>query len=212
MQGFYRVGLAVALAVALVAGAVSAWNTRASMDKHTSTRMTGKMTPSCVGRFLIDLPEDARVDIGGASVGGFDITAFAESTDDFQARLAQREVEIKSKPDRLGGDKNLEMVKGVKTDSGLVGKIFVHSRTVNEGTAANGLEIERFRYEGIAVEALVHGEGVSIVLGSGFYFPDRIEDLFRLVTQLVPNLHNRVPTEPGFCLDRAYIRDPLEAN
>lgn len=212
--------LAKVLAGIAFAGLAATWAVGKVLEQHEEAyqdiqevgRMTEKIKTVCVGRFLIDMPEEAQVDLGRASVGGFDISAFDESADDFQARLAQREAEIKGKPDRLGGEKNLELVKEVKTENGLVGKIFVHSRTVNEGTAGNGLENEHFRYEGIAVEALVHGEGVSIDLGSDFYFPERIEDLYRLVTQLVPNPRNQVPAESGFCLNHVYIRDPLKAD
>jgi hypothetical protein len=209
-----------ALTALLVAGLMAIWTVgialehgdEAHWDIPEAGSKTEKSKTVCVGRFLIDLPDAARVDLPRASVAGFDISAFDESTEEFHARLAQREAEIKSKPDRLGGNKNLELVREVKTENGLTGKIFVHSRTVNEGTAANGLEIEQYRYEGIAVEALVHGTGVSIDLGSDFYFPDRVEDLLRLVAQLVPNPRNKIPAEPGFCLDQAYIRDPLKAD
>ncbi len=34
----------------------------------------------------------------------------------------------------------------------------------------------------------------------------------RLVAKLVPNPHNQIPTEPGFCIDRAWFRDPLTAD
>lgn len=212
MRRLYRTGLMVVLAGMVIAGLATPWNTKAKPGNTETTRLSGAIKTTCVGRFLIDIPDEAQIDLGRASVGGFDISAFDESTEDFQDRLARREAEIRAKPDRLGGNQSLELVKEVKTESGLIGKIFVHSRTINEGTAGNGLEIERFRYEGIAVEALVHGDGVSIDLGSDFYFPDRIEDLDRLLTQLVPNQQNRIPTVPGFCLDRAYIRDPLKAN
>lgn len=212
--------LAKVLAGLVIAGLAATWAVGKVLEQNEEThharqevgRMTEKIKTVCVGRFLIDMPEEAQVDLARASVGGFDISAFDESSEDFQARLAQREAEIKGKPDRLGGNKNLESVKEIKTENGLVGKIFVHSRTVNEGTAGNGLENEHFRYEGIAVEALMHGEGVSIDLGSDFYFPDRIEDLAKLVTQLVPNPRNQVPADSGFCLDHAYIRDPLRAD
>lgn len=207
LAGLFFAGLAATWAV----GKVLEQHDEAHQDLQEVGRMTEKIKTVCVGRFLIDMPEEAQVDLGRASVGGFDISAFDESPHDFQARLAQREAEIKGKPDRLGGNKNLELVKEVMTENGLVGKIFVHSRTVNEGTAGNGLENEHFRYEGIAVEALVHGEGVSINLGSDFYFPDRVEDISKLVAQLVPNPRNQIPAESGFCLNHAYIRDPLKA-
>jgi hypothetical protein len=104
-------------------------------------------------------------------------------------------------------------VRDVKTDNGLVGKIFMHSRTVEEGTQGNGLGgVERYRDEGISTEALVHGNGVSVDL----FYANRglkwIEDLPRLVNQLVANPGNHIPAEPGFCMDRAYARDPLRAD
>jgi hypothetical protein len=99
----------------------------------------------------------------------------------------------------------------VKTDSGLVGKIFVHSRTVTEGTAAKGLELEHYRYESITVEALVHAKGISVDLFSRDIDPKYVEDMPRLVAKLVTNPDNRIPTEPGYCIDRAFVRDPLTA-
>lgn len=174
--------------------------------------MTGKMKTVCVGRFLIDMPEEARLELGQARIDGFNISAFAETEEEFQKRVATREAEIRAKPDRLGGNKNLESAKEVKTDSGLVGKMFVHSRTVVEGTQNNGLEVERFRHEGITTEALVHGQGISIDLFVANRGLAWIEDLSRLVNQLVPNPDNRIPAEPGFCMDHAYFRDPLTAD
>ena len=96
-------------------------------------------------------------------------------------------------------------------DTGLVGKVFVHSRTVTEGTQGNGLGVERYRYEGLTVEAMVHGEGVSVDLVSKGRGPAWIGDVPELVKKLVANPGNRIPDEAGFCLDRAYVRDPLTA-
>jgi hypothetical protein len=44
-----------------------------------------------------------------------------------------------------------------------------------------------------------------------FYYPERVGNLQRLVSQLVPNPTNRIPSEHGFCMDHVYIRDPLTA-
>jgi len=181
-------------------------------DQAGVARLTGKMKTICVGRFLVDMPEEAVVEFARPRIHGLDIAAFSETADEFQARLAEREAQIKAKPDRLGGNRNLEMAREVTTESGLTGKIFVHSRAVTEGTAANGLELERYRYEGVAVEALVHGHGVSVDMGSDSYFADRVGNLSNLVNQLVPNLGNKVPKERGFCIDHAYFRDPLKAD
>ncbi|WP_312519195.1 T6SS immunity protein Tli4 family protein [Massilia sp.] len=220
MKSWFRSRLAKMLAGALLAGLAATWAVGKAIDKrevdrrdqHKVALMTDKMKTVCVGRFLIDLPEEAQVELGRASIDGFDISGFHESEDEFHKRLADREAQLGAKPDWRGGNKNLEVARDVKTSSGLAGKIFFHSRTVEEGTRGNGLGgVERYRYEGISTEALVHGHGISIDL----FFEDRrldwLEDLPRLVEQLVTNPHNRIPAEPGFCMDRLYIREPLRA-
>ena len=172
-------------------------------------RLTNGMQAVCVGRFVIDLPKEAEYELGQARIDGIELTGFKETPEEFEKRLSDREAQIKATPDYLGGDKNLESVRTVKTQRGLIGKVFVHSRTVTEGTYGDGLEVKRYRDEGITVEGMVHGQGVSIDLsavGRGLAW---IEDIPELVAKLVVNPDNRVPAEPGFCLDRAYVRDPL---
>jgi hypothetical protein len=210
-----RPSLGIALIVVLTGIAIAAMakirGAHTERGMREVAQLTEKVKTVCLGRLLLDMPREANVELARARIHGFDIAAFEESMGEFQRRLAQRAEEIKSSPDRLGGNKNLELVKDVKAETGLVGKIFVHGRTVTQGTAGNGFENESYRYEGVAVEALVHGNGVSIDLGSGYYSPDRIENLYRLVSQLVPNPGNALPPEPGFCIDHAYFRDPLRA-
>ncbi|MCC2955443.1 hypothetical protein LK542_07430 [Massilia sp. IC2-477] len=212
MRSSFRIGLAVAVAGFIVAGVVTA-NARSEREKQEVERISGRMKTVCVGRFLIDMPEGIQIGWGQARIDGFDVSAFDETAGEFQKRIADREAEVRAKPDWRGGDKNLESATDVKTDSGLVGRIFIHSRTVEEGTRGNGLGgVERYRYEGISTEALVHGRGISIDLFSEGRDIEWIEDLPRLVNQLVPNPDNRIPSEPGFCIDRAYVRDLLSAD
>jgi hypothetical protein len=190
----------------------AAWAAGAAWDTYKVVKMTEKMKTVCVGRMLIDLPEEARVELYGAEISGLGIDAFAESFDAFQKRLAAREAEIRAKPDYRGGQNNMESVRDVQTDNRLAGKIFVHGRNVTEGNASDGFTTEHFHYEGIALEAHLHADGISIDLSADDYDPKLIGNLSRLIAQLVPNPANRVPTEPGFCLDRAYVRDPLPAD
>jgi hypothetical protein len=207
------------LAGVVVAGMTIAWaagevkqRAVAQGDNDKVARMTQRMKTVCIGRFLIDMPDETRLELRGPRIHGLDISSFDEPDADFHARLAQREAQLRAMPDQFGGNKNLESVREVKTENGVVGKIFFHSRKVTEGTQANGLELERYRDEGIAIEAMVHGEGVSFALAANGYDPDKIENLPRLVAKLVPNPHNEIPTEPGFCIDRAWFRDPLAAS
>ena len=219
MKPWWRRGPALLLAGAIIAGLTITWAVGA-VNQHAATkrdndkvaRMTQKMKTVCIGRFLIDLPEETRLELRGPRIDGFDISSFEEPEAAFQARLAQREAELRTTPDQFGGNKNLQSVREVKTDSSVVGKIFVHGYKVTEGTRNRGLEVERYRDEGIALEAMLHSKGVSFRLAAGDYNPDIIENLPRLVAKLVPNPHNQIPTEPGFCIDRAWFRDPLTAD
>jgi hypothetical protein len=173
--------------LAVIIGALGcAWAGGAAWDTYKVAKMTEQMKTVCVGRMLVDLPVEAQVEFYGQWIHGFDIEAFAESSDAFNARVAERETAIRAKPDRLGGNGNMESVREVQTASGLAGKMFVHGRNVTEGDAYNAVGEEHYRYEGVALEAHVHGDGVA-------------------------NPTNRIPTEPGFCIDRATIRDPLTA-
>lgn len=196
--------------IILASTLIGAW---ALVDRHEQRAVdgiTGNMQTICVGRFLIDLPEKAQIELRQVRIDGFDIAAFDETKEEFHKRVADREAQLKAKPDWRGGDKNLESARDVQTGSGLIGKIFMHSRTVDEGTQSDGLGgVERYRYEGMSTEALVHARGISIDLSSENRALKWKEDLPRLVKQLVANPDNRIPTESGFCMDRAYVRDPL---
>jgi len=181
------------------------------LDRYEVAKMTEKMQTVCAGRMLIDLPAEAQYSFFGEKISGFSIGASKESAEAFNARLAQREAEIRAKPDRLGGDDNLEMVSEVHTASGLAGKVFMHGRVVTEGGAYTPTGERQYRYEDVTLEAHVHGDGVGIDVIAKEASPQRIETLFKLVSQLVANPANSIPTESGFCLDRAYVRDPLTA-
>jgi hypothetical protein len=197
---------------ALIGMLAAAWAVGAAWDSYKVAEMTEKMKTICMGRMAIDLPEEAQVELYGTWISGFGIAAVAESPESFQARVAAREAEIRAKPDRLGGNNNMESVREVRTANGLTGKIFVHGRNVTEGDAYNAVGEEHYRYEGVALDAYIHGKGISIELSAEKYDPDKMEDLPRLLAQLVPNPANRIPAEPGFCFDRAYIRGLLPAD
>jgi hypothetical protein len=213
-------GLAKLLAGIVIVGLTGAWalggiqekREAARRDELEVARMTQKMKTICIGRFLIDMPEETELALTRPRINGLDISSFDEPDADFQVRLGQREARLRATPDRLGGNRNLEAVREVKTDNGVVGKIFVHGRTVTEGTQARGLELERYRYEGVTVEALVHGEGMSFDISASDYDPAKVENLAKLVAKLVPNPSNEAPTEPGFCIYRAWFQDRLSAD
>ena len=200
------------LAATLAVGEVPDGHEVARQGRDEVARMTQKMKTVCVGRFLIDMPEEAEIELHGARVDGFNVSAFTETSEEFQERVSQREAQLRATSDRLGGNRNLEVEKGIDSESGFSGKMFVHGRTVTEGTATNGLDIERYRYEGVAVEALVHANGISIDLAADDYYPERVSNLPRLIEKLAPVADGALPSESGFCIGRANFKDPLTAD
>jgi hypothetical protein len=203
--------LAKPLAIFILAALAATWAAGAAKDRQEVAKMTERMKTVCVGRLLFDVPEQMQVELGQSAIDGFDIGSFAESGEEFQARLARREAQLRATPERLGGDRNLELAREVKTASGLVGKIFVHGRSVNEGSSSDGMTEDHYRYESVNIEAMVHARGVSIDLQTDLANAFRVQNMTKLVNQIVANPDSSIPTESGFCIDRAYVRDPLTA-
>lgn len=201
----------VAVAAVVLTAVVRNWQTM-QRDQQEVARLTKEMKTVCVGRFLIDMPQEAQLGPLNLRVDGFDIESLSESKADFLLRLALREKRLKAEPRAPGGLDYLESVKEVRTENGLIGKIFVYGRAISKGTQVSWHEVERYSSLGIIVEAMVHGDGVSFEIGSGNYDPDLIEDMPKLISKLVPNPVNKAPTSPGFCFDRGCFRDPLTAD
>lgn len=210
MKPIFQKKWTVALAVAVAALTVT-WAIGAVQDLYKVGKMTEKMKTVCVGRMLIDLPEETEFSVFSANLRGFGIGGDPESSEAFEARILEREAEIRAKLDWFEGNKNLELVREVKTDNGLRGKIFMHGRRVFEGYRLRGSQRERYRNEDVTLEAHLHGDGISIEVSGDEFEQEALENLIELVNQIVVNPTNRIPTEPGFCLDRAYVREPLKA-
>ncbi|BDT57599.1 hypothetical protein MasN3_10930 [Massilia varians] len=210
MKPIFKKKWVIALAVA-VAALTGTWAVGAVQDLYKVGKMTEKMKTVCIGRMLIDLPQETEFNVFLGSVRAFSISADPESAEAFDARMTQREAEIRAKPDWNEGNKNLELVREVKTENGLKGKIFMHGRRVFDGWQLNGDKRERYHFEDLTLEAHLHGNGISVEVSGDEFLPEALENLIKLVTQIVVNPDNRIPTEPGFCLDRVYVREPLEA-
>ena len=73
----------------------------ACRDQQEVARMTQKMTIVCMGRFLVHLPEEARLALARPRIHGLGISSFDEPEADFRARLVQREARLRAAPDRL---------------------------------------------------------------------------------------------------------------
>lgn len=166
--------------------------------------MTKQMKTVCVGRFLIDVPSEAAVTFGSAAVDYFRITNLGiESQEQFSARLAQREVEINGKKNEAGAS-NMERIDEVD-HHGVIGKIYVFGRTSTYGFHGD----TKIVYLGVEVNGYVHVNGTTFSFISNDYNPDESGNLARLLKQLTPLGHGEIPKQDGFCLDGAFVRDPL---
>jgi hypothetical protein len=199
-----RVLLTLASAVVIVVLSMDA--VHSTKDRDEVAKMTKAVKMVCVGRFLIDLPQEAQVSLGGTSIDGFSISTNATETDSaFMTRVARREAELSAQKNQFG-KKSLESVQLIDED-GQTGKIFVFGRTSTYGYEGE----KKITYSGVSVNAYVRTGAVSFDFIANTYAPDEVGNLRKLITQLRSRANDDIPLEGGFCIDHGFVRDPLGA-
>jgi hypothetical protein len=168
--------------------------------------MTRNMKTVCVGRFLIDLPANARVSYGPAFLEGFDISSRDEGDAEFDARVAAREQLLRQRTNDLGKP-SLESVRAYRSGK-YSGRIFVYGRWRTSWTE-NG---EPTQLEGVVIEGMLHGEGASFTFLNEQYDPAKVGRLAKLFEQFSARADGDIPSGPGFCIGRGFIREPLQAD
>ncbi|NBF13459.1 hypothetical protein GV818_32970 [Pseudomonas sp. Fl4BN1] len=152
---------------------------------------TGWIT-HCYGRFLIDLPPQAEINVG-YYLWGSSIKALDDTPTSLAAKVDQREMELKS-----------QRHKKIQSSMFL--------RRLDLGGGAAGL----LSWSSEASTAMYRLDTylVSKPEGRAYYRKgeisvDRERRGIEIATSLARNLRSRepneIPTEPGFCIDRAYI-------
>jgi hypothetical protein len=204
-----RTSVRVVLIVASAFGAML-WTVDAvwSMQEPKEvTNMSKQMKTVCVGRFLIDVPVNARVSLSRASVQGFDIVNLgAESKESFSARVAAREAEINARTSRAG-KRNMVSVREVRHED-VDGKVFVFD--LNSGYLfEHGVKVV---YASVAVDGFARVNETTFKFHANAYKPENVGNLERLFGKLKPLGAGSVPTHAGFCLDGALLLDPLTAD
>ena len=201
---------ALALILALwTAGSTAYGKIRSIRDKQKVVNMTDKMKTVCVGRFLIDLPEQTEYQLNGGFLDGFDIRVYPETEEAFKASLAEREAKLRNpEPEDVGKVKLLEVAKDIQVED-YRGKMFVFGRDTVfwfEGPE------KRVESTSVKVEVHAHANGFSAVISNSQAYPDRLDWPLTILSQIRLNPGNRIPDEPGFCIDHAYLREPLTAD
>ncbi|AZE24724.1 hypothetical protein C4K05_4305 [Pseudomonas chlororaphis subsp. aureofaciens] len=162
-----------------------------SSSRNSSMDKTGWIT-HCFGRFLIDLPPQAEIR-AGYYLWGDNIEALDETPVTLAARISQREQELKAQPHRRQqGSLFLRRLDLGGNSTGLL------SWKSNASTAMYLLDAyavskptwRAYRWMG----------GVSKSLES-----QGIESATSLAHSLRSREPNEIPSEPGFCIDQAYI-------
>jgi hypothetical protein len=205
---YVQLAIAIVAVVALVATNVVLGEVRSDRDRQKVATMTEKMKTVCVGRFLIDFPEQTEYTLQGAFLDGFDIRVFPETDEAFKARLADRETELRNpEPTPYRETKQLETSTYIQV-SDFSGKRFVFGRRSTYGFEGD----KRIDFTSVEIEVHAHASGFGVTISNSQADPDRLDWPLRLLAQISLNPENKIPNEPGFCIDHAYFREPLTAD
>lgn len=167
------------------------------MDNLKVAMMTGEMKTACVGRFLIDLPVEAKISYSLAFLDGFSIAAVSETKEAFLQRVSEREAKME----------NIEDVAEVDVN-GFTGKTFVFGR--NAGHVYHGEQ--RVEMASVALEAHVHSNGTSFSITAEQYNPADIGELQKVISKLRVVEPKAIPSAPAFCFGPGMFIDPLPAD
>jgi hypothetical protein len=194
-----------ALAVLALVLASSAWGMLRFAHTTRGAAMSQKMKTVCVGRFLIDMPQDATVWLGQARIGGFDLGSSLESDEVFNRNVAAREAALGAQVNELG-KRSLEAVREYRR-SGYSGKVFVFGRWKTSWMEGE----RRVDAEGVAVEGYLHGSGTTFSFSSSTADPKQADRMLKLFDQVAAREDGEVPAAPGFCIGHGFIGGTLDA-
>jgi hypothetical protein len=166
--------------------------------------MTEKMKAVCVGRYLIDVPEQAEVTLSRERVAGFEIDTIEEDEATFRARLAAREAEIGTRGPATGQAGGMVEARDLRIPD-MTGRVLIFGR--NRGYLMEG--DRRIEDEFVSVEAYAHTQGLSFALSAKYADEGRAKLAEGLLERLRLRRQDEIPSEPGFCISRAIFIEPL---
>lgn len=197
------IGAVLALSMMLVSFLANSVQT--VQDKQKVAKMTDKMKTVCVGRFLVDLPVEAQVNIQSGFVGGFDIeSSDSETEEEFDARLNELESHVTA----MGHEEaplRLEASKVFAVHDAR-GKVVVYDRQRGETMEGSRL----VELEDASVTGIVRIQNLSVTANAKRRSLDVGPRLERTLRQVRPLNPDEIPPEKGFCINRAIVRDPFE--
>ncbi|CAB3742631.1 hypothetical protein LMG22037_06617 [Paraburkholderia phenoliruptrix] len=177
-------------------------------EKKVVREMTTDMKSRCVGRYLIDLPINAQP-IGDAKFDGVRVTAKAQSLEQFQHEMHQRDTELRETKSTLGYTFFLDggRMRGKENTQYFV--------TLGDSGATNDIErvIEVYKWDrgykiDMRIEAFdsIHAEYTRKYEGTPYGIPNPVNDVpdksrlaFDLIERVQGRSEDEIPTEPGTC-------------
>ncbi len=169
-------------------------------------KLTGKTKTICAGRFLIDVPVEARTGMSHERIAGFGIETYEENETSFYARVSAREAEIVERGVAASGNDDSGMIDAHDLRiPGLAGRAFVFGRS--RGHIMDG--DRRVDMESVSVEVHAHMRDLSFSLINESTREDSVRKAEALLARLQPLGETEIPTVPGFCVARAVFAEPL---
>lgn len=197
----------VLLAVLACAGTWAAGQVRGVRDRSEVAKMTEKMKPMCIGRFLIDVPAQAEISVSRERMAGFEIETIEENEDAFRKRIAAREAEIDARGLVPDHDSGIVEARDLRVPH-MVGRLIIYGRShghIMEGD-------RRVDMESVSIEANGHMNGLSFSLSATESSEARAKTAEELLARLRVRAEDEIPSTPGFCICRAVFADPLPAH
>ena len=168
--------------------------------------MTEKMKTICVGRFLVDVPEQAELSLSHERIGGFRVDSVEESEPAFLARMTARQAGLAASgaaPDAVPGT-GLVGTRELAA-AGMLGRAFVYDRS-------RGYMVDKGRrvdMESVSVEVHRHLEGLSFTLSATSVQEADASEAEALLARLQVRAEEAIPPAAGFCVWRAVFAEPL---
>lgn len=197
--------LVALLAGMACAGVWAAGHLRGVRDRDEVASMFDKKKTVCAGHFLIDAPAAAEVTLSNQIVEGFTIDTLEESEPAFLARVAARESRMKQHSAEIDGAGPVDMVSAEPLRvMGMVGRVLVYGHDSDRAQR----EAEPDAANRLLVEAHAHTGNVTFTVSAAFTNQERVRSAQSLLSRLRTRGREELPSEPGFCIDRAVILEP----
>ncbi|CAM2189942.1 Tle cognate immunity protein 4 C-terminal domain-containing protein [Paraburkholderia sacchari] len=178
-------------------------------EKQVVTELTAKLKARCVGRYLIDMPEDAS-EYGDAKILGVDITAKAMTEEAYRQEIEQREVVLKTVKDNYPRPVLYEVgpIHGKDT------YYFIYRDAVIDSPATR--YIEGYKWDRgyrflLKIEAsdYLHPNQTNDPIVKKFDVKNDVPAKTALVFSIMEKLSGRpkeeIPTEPGLCFAGGFL-------